>query len=54
VIVVDVAHDGTARLRREPVPPRRMPLERTVQRVRGTTRRFTERAKAGLRRIRSA
>jgi hypothetical protein len=29
-----------------------MPLERTVKKVRGSAKRFTERAKAGLRRLR--
>jgi hypothetical protein len=51
-IILDLHHDGTARLRREPVPPRRMPLERTVKKVQSSARRFTERAKRGLRRLR--
>ena len=51
-IVLDVDHDGSARLRREPVPPKRLPLERTIKKVRRTTTRLTERAKRVLRRIR--
>jgi hypothetical protein len=51
-IILDVRHDGTAGLRREPVPPRRMPLERTMKKVQGDVKRFTQRAKAALRRFR--
>ena len=51
-ILLEVRHDGTGGLRREPVPPRRLPLERTMKKVRGTADRVTRKAKAGLRRLR--